>query len=124
MTSWAQKGEQLKSQVYSLYRGLGDPRVPWIVKLLTILVIAYVISPVDIIPDFIPVLGLLDEIILVPVALSLIMRLMPAEVIREYQAEQQEIRSSGLKITGIIIVVLAWSMLVTLGYLLWQFLRL
>ena len=119
VTTLLEKGRQMKSRVYCLYRGMYDPRVPWYVKLLTILVLAYVISPVDIIPDFIPVLGLLDEVILVPVAIALIVRLMPAEVINEYQGEQQEIRSRGLKITGVLLVAGIWLVLIMLGYIIW-----
>lgn len=83
-----EQGRQLKTHVYTLYHGMRDPRVPWYVKVLTLLVIAYVISPIDIIPDFIPVIGLLDDVILVPIAITLIMKLMPEEVIREYQIQR------------------------------------
>lgn len=114
------KGGQSRSHIYSLYLAMRDPRVPWYVRVLTLLVVAYVISPVDIIPDFIPVLGLLDEIILVPIALALIVRLIPAEVLREYQAKQREIKNPGLKIVGAIIVALVWIVLIFAGYLLWQ----
>ncbi len=115
-----EKARQLKSHIYALYRGIQDPRVPWYVKLLTLVILAYIISPIDIIPDFIPVLGLLDEVILVPLALALIMRLMPQEVLLEYQSEQTPIESRSLKVTGIIIVLLIWSGLTWLGYAWWQ----
>lgn len=114
------RSRQLKSHVYTLYYGVRDPRVPWYVKVLTLLVIAYVISPIDIIPDFIPVIGLLDDVILVPVAITLIMKLMPEEVIRDYQSQQQQIKSRGLKITGIVIVVSIWLILIILCYRLWS----
>jgi uncharacterized membrane protein YkvA (DUF1232 family) len=114
-----EQGRQLKTHVYTLYHGMQDPRVPWYAKLLTLLVIAYVISPVDIIPDFIPVLGLLDEVILVPIALALIIKLVPEEVIREYRTRQQEIKSRGLKIAGVLIVVMIWLLLVLFFYYLW-----
>jgi uncharacterized membrane protein YkvA (DUF1232 family) len=114
-----EQGRQLKTHVYALYHGMHDPRVPWYAKLLTLLVIAYVISPVDIIPDFIPVLGLLDEVILVPIALALIIKLVPEEVIREYQTQQQEIKSRGLKIAGVLIVVMIWLLLILFFYYMW-----
>lgn len=110
------RSRQLKLHIYTLYHGIRDPRVPWYVKVLTLLVIAYVISPIDIIPDFIPVIGLLDDVILVPVAITLIMKLMPEEVIRDYQSQQHEIKNSSLKITGIIIVVTVWLLLILLCY--------
>lgn len=114
------RGRQLKSQISALYHGIYDPRVPWYVKLLALLVVAYVLSPVDLIPDFIPVLGLLDEIILVPLALALIVKLMPEEVMREYQTQQQEIKSRGLQITGILIVLFIWLFLILTCYYLWM----
>jgi len=65
-----EKGRELKSNVFLLYRGSRDPRMPLQVKILALLIVAYIISPIDIIPDFIPVLGLLDEVILVPIMLA------------------------------------------------------
>lgn len=115
-----EQGRQLKSNICTLYYGVRDPRVPWYVKLLTLLVVAYVISPVDLIPDFIPVIGLLDDVILVPIAITLIMKLMPEEVIRDYQSQQQQIKSRGLKITGTAIVVSIWLILIILCYRLWS----
>lgn len=113
---WLKKSRELNSNVYALYRAMNDPRVPLLAKFLTMLVVAYIISPVDLIPDFIPVLGLLDEIVLVPVFLSLIMHLIPAEIIMEYNSEQQEINNRGLKIAGVIIVILIWIGLTALFY--------
>jgi uncharacterized membrane protein YkvA (DUF1232 family) len=86
------------------------------VKILTLLVIAYVISPIDIIPDFIPVIGLLDDAILVPIAIALIIKLVPEEVIRDYQSQQQQIKSRGLKIAGVVIVVSIWLLIILLCY--------
>jgi len=114
------KARKLKSHVHALYRGMHDPRVPWYVKALTLLVIAYVVSPIDIIPDFIPVIGLLDEVILVPLALSLIVRLMPQEVMQDYQSGEYLVESRGLKITGALVVLLVWLGLIWLGYVWWR----
>lgn len=111
-----EQGRQLKLNVYCLYRGMQDPRVPWYVKILTLLVIAYVISPIDIIPDFIPVIGLLDDAILVPIAIALIIKLVPEEVTRDYQSQQQQIKSRGLKIAGVVIVVSIWLLIILLCY--------
>jgi uncharacterized membrane protein YkvA (DUF1232 family) len=64
------KGREIKSNVLLLYRGLGDPSVPFHVKILAFFIVAYIIGPIDIIPDFIPIFGLLDEVIQVPIFLS------------------------------------------------------
>lgn len=114
-----QNSMQLRSCVYILYRGMRDTRVKWYVKILTMLVLAYVISPIDIIPDFIPVLGLLDELILVPIALSLIVRLIPDEILAEYQAAQQpQIKDRKLVIIGVLIVISIWILLIATGFFL------
>ena len=94
---------------------LRDPQVPVYIKLLLFLLIAYVLSPVDIIPDFIPIVGLLDEAILIPVALVLIKRLIPGEVlIRLENQVQQEKPPKYLLISGIILVCLLWLAIVML----------
>ena len=114
-----QNSRQLRSCVYILYRSMRDTRVKWYVKILTMLVLAYVISPIDIIPDFIPVLGLLDELILVPIALTLIVRLIPDEILAEYQAAQQpQIKDRKLVIIGVLIVISIWILLIATGFFL------
>ncbi|MEO8165791.1 MAG: YkvA family protein, partial [Betaproteobacteria bacterium] len=66
-----------------------DPRAPWYAKWLAVCIVAYVLSPIDLIPDFIPVLGYLDEIILLPAALWLVLKLMPPEVLVDARAGAQ-----------------------------------
>jgi uncharacterized membrane protein YkvA (DUF1232 family) len=75
----------LKRELVVLHAAVRDPRTPWWVKGLGLLVIAYALSPIDLIPDFIPVLGLLDDIVLVPLGLMLVKRCLPAGVLREAQ---------------------------------------
>jgi|AP95_1055475.scaffolds.fasta_scaffold104636_2 uncharacterized membrane protein YkvA (DUF1232 family) len=99
--------------------------MPLRVKILALLIVAYIISPIDIIPDFIPVLGLLDEVILVPIMLSFTMSLIPDEIRQEYQQQDVlKIENRGLAVMGIIMVLLVWSTLVALSirfYLMLQF---
>lgn len=120
-----EKGRELKSNVFLLYRSSRDPRMPLRVKILALLIVAYIISPIDIIPDFIPVLGLLDEVILVPIMLSFTMSLIPDEIRQEYQQQDVlKIENRGLAVMGIIMVLLVWSTLVALSirfYLMLQF---
>ena len=111
-----EKGRELKSNVFLLYRSSRDPRMPLRVKILALLIVAYIISPIDIIPDFIPVLGLLDEVILVPIMLSFTMSLISDEIRQEYQQQDVlKIENRGLAVMGIIMVLLVWSTLVALS---------
>jgi uncharacterized membrane protein YkvA (DUF1232 family) len=73
----------LKRELVVLHAAVRDPRTPWWVKGLGLLVIAYALSPIDLIPDFIPVLGLLDDIVLVPLGLMLVKRCLPAAVLHD-----------------------------------------
>lgn len=74
---WAKR---LKHQTTVVYYAARDPRTPWFVRLLALAVAAYALSPIDLIPDFIPVLGYLDDLIIVPLGLALVLRLIPADV--------------------------------------------
>lgn len=80
----------LRSDSYALYLVARDPRTPWYAKFLAGAVVAYAVSPIDLIPDFIPVLGYLDDLILVPAGLALAVRLVPAEVLAECRARAAE----------------------------------
>lgn len=73
----------LKRDVHAVYLASTDPRVPWYAKALAILVTGYALSPIDLIPDFIPLLGYLDDVILVPVGMWLVIQLIPADVMAE-----------------------------------------
>ncbi|WP_419145202.1 YkvA family protein [Myxococcus stipitatus] len=80
---WRQKVQQLKTEVAALFIAIRHPGVPWYAKLLAAGVVAYALSPVDLIPDFIPVLGLLDDLVLVPLGILLVRRLIPPAVLAE-----------------------------------------
>lgn len=77
---WAKK---LKRQIYLLYVSYKDPRVKWYAKVFVACVVAYAFSPIDLIPDFIPILGLLDDIILVPIGIYLSLKMIPTDVITD-----------------------------------------
>ena len=87
LDSWRKQANQLKREVYALYLAYKDPRVPWYAKLLAACVVAYALSPIDLIPDFIPVLGYLDDLILVPLGIYLVLKLIPDEVMSECRAK-------------------------------------
>ena len=83
LVNWKARARRLKTEVYALYLAYRDPRVPWYAKVLAACVIGYAFSPIDLIPDFIPVLGYLDDLVLIPLGIALTLRLIPAEVMVE-----------------------------------------
>lgn len=93
-----------------------DKRTPWYAKAITALVLAYVISPIDIIPDFIPVIGLLDEIILVPIAFRFIYKMIPETVKAEAATEMDNHLKQRLCIIGVIMVLTTWSVCLYASY--------
>src|SRR5690606_6126475 len=88
--AWA---KQLKKHLYVLYYACKDERTPWYAKLFTAFVVAYAFSPVDLIPDFIPVLGYLDDVILVPLGVMAALRLTPDSVLADSRAKADELMS-------------------------------
>lgn len=80
----------LKTDVYALYLAHRDPRIPWYAKALAACIVGYAFSPVDLIPDFIPVLGYLDDIILIPLGIALVIRMIPKEVLEEYRKKAED----------------------------------
>jgi uncharacterized membrane protein YkvA (DUF1232 family) len=77
MTAWRERARKLKQDVVAVALAMRDPRVPWYAKALGACVVAYALSPIDLIPDFIPVIGYLDDLVLVPLGLLLMLRLIP-----------------------------------------------
>ena len=82
LRTWARV---MKRDVHALYLASQDPRVPWYAKVLAVIVVGYAISPIDLIPDFIPVVGYLDDVILVPLGILLVIRLIPPEIMAEHR---------------------------------------
>ena len=79
--------KRLKVETYTLYLAYRDPRVPWYAKVFTACVVAYAFSPIDLIPDFVPILGYLDDLILVPLGIALALRMIPASVLKDCREE-------------------------------------
>jgi uncharacterized membrane protein YkvA (DUF1232 family) len=105
----------------ALYIAARHPRTPWFAKLLALLVAAYALSPIDLIPDAIPVLGLLDEVILLPIAIALIARLIPADVMEESRAAAACMVERPRSKAGAAIIIGVWVLLA--GAVLWWVLR-
>jgi uncharacterized membrane protein YkvA (DUF1232 family) len=83
LARWKMRAQQLQAEVYALYLAFHDPRVPWYAKAVAACVVGYALSPIDLIPDFIPVLGYLDDLVLVPLGIALVLRMMPPAVMDE-----------------------------------------
>jgi uncharacterized membrane protein YkvA (DUF1232 family) len=81
--TWVKQARRLKSETYALYLAYRDPRVPWYAKLFAASVVAYAFSPIDLIPDFIPILGYLDDLILIPLGIALAVKMIPPAVLAE-----------------------------------------
>ena len=83
---WRQWTRAVKRDVHALYLAAGDPRVPWYAKAVAVAVAAYALSPIDLIPDFIPVLGYVDDVLVVPAGILLAVKLVPPDVMAELRA--------------------------------------
>lgn len=90
MNYWQQRVQQLKRETYALYLAYRDPRLPWYARLWVAIVVGYALSPIDLIPDFIPVLGYLDDLVLIPLGLMIAVKLIPAPVLAECRVRAQE----------------------------------
>ena len=115
---WAKR---LKQDVYALYLAVKHPRVPRAAKVVAAIVLAYALSPVDLIPDFIPVLGLLDDLILVPLGMALVIWMIPQDVWEACRAEARA-RSERLpqsRTAAVVIVVLWLAVGVGVGWIVW-----
>ena len=84
-----QRAKRLKTELYALYLACHDPRVPWYARALAIFVVGYAFSPIDLIPDFIPILGYLDDLIIVPIGIMLVLKIIPPAVMVECRVKAQ-----------------------------------
>jgi len=114
--SWKIKSKELKSEVYALYLASKHPRTPWYAKVLAALIIGYALSPIDLIPDFIPVVGYLDDLILVPLGIALLIKIIPRDILEECRTKAEADLSRGKPKSWIaaIIIVLIWLLVVYL----------
>jgi uncharacterized membrane protein YkvA (DUF1232 family) len=107
----------VKRDVHAVYLASRDPRVPWYTKALAISVTGYALSPIDLIPDFIPVFGLIDDAIIVPIGILLAVRLIPPDVMAEHRAAALAAQSRPASKIGAAAIVAIW--LVMLGLSVW-----
>src|SRR5829696_4523196 len=109
----------VKQDVVALYIAARDPRVPWYVKLAAAAIAAYALSPIDPIPDFIPVLGYLDELIVLPIAIFLVIKMIPGPLMEEFRAEAQRRAERPVSRLAAAVIVGLW--VAAAAFLLWAF---
>ena len=126
LTEWKQRAKQLKREIHAVYLAMKDPRTPWYARALAAVIVGYAFSPIDLIPDPIPVLGYLDDLVLLPLGVILLVKMLPAEVMTDCRAKAAA-AAGGKKPTNWIaggIIVAIWAILIYLtGRYLWQFLK-
>lgn len=115
---WRQKAKLLKGEVFALYYAYKDPRVPWYAKIFIIIVVGYAFSPIDLIPDFIPILGYLDDFILIPLGVSIALKMIPAPVMEDARRKAAETKVKIKNWVAAVIIIALWLALIL--WLLWR----
>ena len=117
LEAWRRRARRLKSETYALYLAYRDPRVPWHAKVFAALVVGYAFSPIDLIPDIIPVLGYLDDLILIPLGVIAAVRMIPEDVLSECRRKAHEMVERGerpVSRAAAIVIVVLWLALAAL----------
>ena len=116
---WTRRLKALRQETYALLLACRDERTPWYAKLTAAVVVAYAFSPIDLIPDFIPVIGLLDDMVLVPLGVVLVRWMVPAQVMEDcrLRAESEFEQGKPVNWTAAVVIVVLWIGLAYLSYL-------
>jgi uncharacterized membrane protein YkvA (DUF1232 family) len=111
-----QRARRLRAETLALYLVARDPRTPWAAKLLAAAAVAYALSPIDLIPDFVPVLGYLDDLILIPAGIALAIRLVPRAVLEDCRMQAQELMADGKPVSraAAAVIVAIWGAMAVL----------
>ncbi|MGQ9653245.1 MAG: YkvA family protein [Thermodesulfobacteriota bacterium] len=114
--NWKGRVQQLNSEIHAVFLAYQDRRVPWYTKAFLACLMAYALSPLDLIPDFIPILGQADDLILIPLGIALAIRMIPQEVLVEcrQRAGACAVGSSPWRWVGVWVVVTVWALMATL----------
>ncbi|MBZ0299592.1 MAG: DUF1232 domain-containing protein [Anaerolineae bacterium] len=113
--AWKQRARQLKAQTTALYLAYRDPRTPWYARVVAALVVAYAFSPIDLIPDFIPVLGYVDDLILVPLGIILAVRMIPPEVWADSLKKAHQEAAKPVNRAAAVVIVALWLLLAAIA---------
>lgn len=110
---WKHRARELKTQVYAIYLAYRDPRVPLYARIFAACVVGYAFSPIDLIPDPIPVLGYLDDLVIVPLGVALALKMIPPDVLAKCQEKSREAMKQGKPVNKIaaVIIVTIWIVL-------------
>lgn len=113
LARWKRRAGQLKAETYALYLAYRDPRTPWYARIFAACVVGYAFSPIDLIPDPIPVLGYLDDLILVPLGIALAIKMIPPAVLAECRQQAQALMEKGkpANLAAAVAVVAIWLLL-------------
>src|SRR5437764_7425025 len=113
LESWKRLARQLKTEIYALYLAYKDPRVPWYARVFAACVVGYAFSPIGLIPDPIPVLGYLDDLILVPLGVALALKMIPPPVLAECRQRASEVMAQGKPVNRVAaaVIVGVWLLL-------------
>ena len=112
LESWARR---LKIEVYALYLAYRDPRVSWYARVFAAVVVGYAFSPVDLIPDVVPVFGYLDDLIIVPLGVALAIKMIPPHVLAECREKAHEAKDRPVNRLAAVVIVLVWIALAVLA---------
>jgi len=113
----------IKKDILTLYFALRDKRTPWYAKVIIGLIVGYALSPIDLIPDFIPIIGYLDDIIILPLGILLALRLIPTEVIEDcrkhaddWKGNKPKIWTAGIIVVFLWVILFSWIILTIIGF--------
>ena len=121
LKGWARS---IKRDVHAVYLAARDPRTPWYAKALAACVAAYALSPIDLIPDFIPVLGYLDDAVIVPLGILAVVKLIPAEIMADNRAAATRAAARPVSRAAAVAIALIWTAAIALtGWMTWSIFR-
>ncbi len=114
-----QRADQLKINLYAIYLAYKDPRVPWYARVFAACVVGYAFSPVDLVPDFIPVLGYLDDVILIPLGVTATLKMIPPDVLAECRLKARSAIATGkgkpTNWVAAVVIIAIWLLLAALA---------
>ena len=115
--SWKRRVQQLKVELYALYLAYRDPRVPLYARLFAACVVGYAFSPIDLIPDFVPVLGYLDDLVIVPLGVLIALKMIPPAVMTDCRLRAYEVMQHGKPVNraAAVIIIGVWLLCAALG---------
>jgi uncharacterized membrane protein YkvA (DUF1232 family) len=125
MERWKAWARRLEIEEYALFLAYKDPRTPWYAKIFTAMLVGYALSPIDLIPDFIPVIGYLDDLVIVPLGTLVAIKMIPAQVMEESRAKSKQMIAQGKpinKMAAAVIVVIWVGLAVVAGSVIYRIL--